>query len=165
MCGGTVRKVTFAFALLFLLPALSMAQSAETRRGWGYGFFGVGGATGNDSVIFQGGGGGEGIIYKGLGVGAEAGAFGNIGGSGGGMVSANGSYHFQNSRSPQKLVPFVTAGYTFLAPSDQTNLFNFGGGVNYWTGDHLGLRVEFRDHVFPDGGNHLFNVRVGITFR
>lgn len=160
-----MRKITLAFTLLFLLPAIVAAQTAETRRGWGYGFFGVGGTTTSDSVILQGGGGGEGLIYKGVGVGAEAAAFGNIGGSGGGMVSVNGGYHFQSSRSPQKLVPFVTAGYTFLAPSDETNLFNFGGGVNYWAGERVGLRVEFRDHVFPQSGNHLFGVRVGVTFR
>lgn len=163
--GGKVRKVTLALTLLFLAPALTMAQSNETRRGWGYGFFGVGGATAGNSTIYTAGGGGEVLLYKGLGIGAEGGAIGNAGGSGAGTFSVNGGYHFQNSSSPKKLVPFVTAGYTFLAPSDETNLFNFGGGVNYWAGERVGLRVEFRDHVFPNGNEHLFNVRVGITFR
>lgn len=160
-----MRKLTVIFALLFLLPAYAMAQSTETRRGWGYGFFGVGGATAGNSTIFHAGGGGEAILYKGLGVGAEAGAFGSFSGGDGGIFSVNGNYHFQNTGSPQKLVPFVTAGYTLLGPSDETNLFNFGGGVNYWAKERVGLRVEFRDHVFPNGSEHLFNVRVGITFR
>jgi hypothetical protein len=164
MYGGKVRKVALAFTLLFLLPAFALAQSTENRRGWGYGFFGIGGATAGNSTIYQAGGGGEVLLYKGLGVGAEGGAIGTSG-SGAGTFSVNGAYHFLNSKSSQKLVPFVTSGYTFLAPSDETNLFNFGGGVNYWAGEHVGLRVEVRDHVFPNGNEHLFNVRVGITFR
>jgi hypothetical protein len=43
---------------------------------------------------------------------------------------------------------------------------NFGGGVNWWWRDRMGLKVEFRDHVAAEGGNyHIWGVRFGLTFR
>lgn len=59
------------------------------------------------------GGGGEGLLYKGLGVNADLGyRFSREEFSSGiGLASLNGCYHFVNRAKPAKLVPFVTAGY------------------------------------------------------
>ena len=84
-----------------------------------------------------------------------------------GILSANGSYHFLNGEPSQKLVPFVTGGYSLAFREGSANLFNFGGGVNYWFRERMGLRLEFRDHVIPDGNHsdHFLGFRIGLTFR
>ncbi|MDQ3010723.1 MAG: hypothetical protein M3X11_08495 [Acidobacteriota bacterium] len=46
------------------------------------------------------------------------------------------------------------------------NGVNFGGGVNYWFKDRIGLRFEVRDHMFiPSPDTHLIGFRVGLLFR
>ncbi len=45
------------------------------------------------------------------------------------------------------------------------NLFNLGGGVNYWFPPKLALRLELRDHIDPlDGPVHYWGVRFGLAF-
>ena len=45
--------------------------------------------------------------------------------------------------------------------------WDIGGGIDYWTKDRLGVRVEFRDHVRSDrrGDVHYWALRAGIAFR
>jgi hypothetical protein len=62
-----------------------------------------------------------------------------------GLMSANTSYHFPLSKT-SKLLPFVTAGYSVWW-SPRVNMFNVGGGIDYWLNRHVGLRVEFREHI------------------
>ena len=83
-------------------------------------------------------------------------------GDGIGVFSANGAYHFQRPKS--KLVPFVTGGYSLAFRSFTSSGGNFGGGVQYWMKDHLGLRFEVRDHVFSSDSPHFFQFRVGLSF-
>lgn len=81
------------------------------------------------------------------------------------MLSVNGAYHFNNAG---RWRPFVTGGYTFGFDGEVTeNLFNIGGGVDYWIRPKVGLRIEFRDHVWSGDGDavHLWGVRCGVTFR
>ena len=109
----------------------------------------AGNSGGNSTASFQVGAGGEGLVYKGLGLGAQIGYLApfRAGGDGFGIFSADGSYHFQHSKL--KLVPFVIGGYSVAFRSGTSSSGgNFGGGVQYWMKDHLGLRFEFRDHVF-----------------
>lgn len=62
--------------------------------------------------------------------------------------------------------PFVTAGYTLFFRSGHANLWNFGGGLNYWFASRLGLKVELRDHIWPENGaTHYWGVRIGLNFR
>ncbi len=43
---------------------------------------------------------------------------------------------------------------------------NFGGGVNYWMKERVGLRFEVRDYIVVlDGVANLVTFRVGILFR
>lgn len=160
-----VKRTILAMTLLALIQAVAFAQNPSDRRAWGYVFGGVGGNSGGGSTpSFSVGAGGEGLVYKGLGLGAEIGYLApfQASGDGIGLFSANGSYHFRKPKS--KLVPFVTGGYSAAFRSFASSGGNFGGGVQYWIKDHLGLRFEFRDHVFSSDSPHFFQFRVGLSF-
>jgi hypothetical protein len=81
-----------------------------------------------------------------------------------GIGSVNGSYQFGRAG---KVVPFVTGGYSLLFRSATENAFNFGGGVNWWFADRLGLKLELRDHVGTGGfrETHFWTIRAGLNFR
>ncbi len=106
----------------------------------------------------------EGLVYKGLGLGAEVGAFWAVRGSNAlGLLSVDGSYHVSRSR---KLSPFLTGGYSLIGGNGRRNLVNIGGGANWWLGERTGVRFELREHAYTDGSNrHIFEVRVGFAFR
>lgn len=164
---GTMRRLVMVVSFLVLGQAAAFGQTASDARGWGYGFGGVGGASGGSAATLHVGGGGEGLVYKGLGMGAEVGylsAFENLG-DGLGILSTNISYHFVKPASNQKLVPFVTGGFSLAFRNGTSGGGNFGGGVQYWVRPHLGLRFEFRDHVFSSDTPHLYGFRVGLSFR
>lgn len=160
--------------LLFLLVLTGITLgAAHGQSSNGYFFAAPGGATccGSTLTTVQLGGGGEYVLGKGVGAGAELSAldvrqslFALGGNTWMGVFSPNGYYHFVHDRSG-RLDPFVTAGYTLLFRSGTANLFNFGGGAMFWFGDHLGVRLEFRDHL---GGNPTVNYwgfRFGIALR
>ncbi|MBZ5724848.1 MAG: hypothetical protein LAP87_07605 [Acidobacteriia bacterium] len=153
--------------LLVLAGVFALALQAQSSNG--YLFFAPGGVTccGTTSMTLHAGVGGEGVIGKGIGIGAELGAVGprdELADSVG-MFSPNGYYHFVH-RKELKADPFVTAGYTLMFRSGHANLFNFGTGLNYWFLNHLGARVEFRDHVYHSGrAVHYWGVRFGLAFR
>lgn len=160
-----MRKIFAAIAIMAFISAAAFAQSAPDRKAWGYVFGGAGGNSGgNATASFQVGAGGEALVYKGLGLGAEIGYLAPFksGSDGFGIFSVNPSYHFKTSNS--KLVPFVTGGYSLAFRSGSSSGGNFGGGVQYWMKDHLGLRVEFRDHVFSSDSPHFYQFRVGLSF-
>ena len=142
----------------------------RAQRSNGYGFFAPGGVTccGFTAMTLHFGFGGEVMIGKGVGAGAEIGALGtrdHFSNSVVGAFSPNGYYHFV--RSPDARVdPFATGGYTLIFRAGHVNLFNFGGGLNYWFHERLALRAEARDHVYTNGGTlHYWGVRFGLGFR
>jgi len=177
-----------AAALGLMVPVLVSAQSTDHQsRGVGYVFVGAG----THNMGLTTGFGGEGYVYKGLGVGAEVGAAG-VGASANdnsnliGVGSADLSYHFFPKKS--KTAPFVAGGYTvffgqdvFLqypglrSPGNYTHGFNVGGGVDLLATKHVGVRLDVRynahgDHIlwasFPDTAQFSFVAfRVGLTFR
>jgi hypothetical protein len=108
--------------------------------------------------------GGEGLVYRGFGLGAEAGVLWAVRGSDPlGLVSVNGSYHFSRRR---KLCPFLTGGYSLIGGDGNRSLVNVGGGANWWIRNRTGIRLEFRDHVYADGSNrHILEGRIGFAFR
>ena len=165
------RSILIAFSLL-LFPLGLKAQEGEPPRGTANLFFGGGGAftRGERSGVLQFGGGGEGRIYKGLGVGAEIGYLHPTASftDGFGLLSTNGSYRFWTNSSSQKLVPFVTGGYSLCFRSGTANLANFAGGVDYWLRPNVALRLEARDHIWPGNGSptaHFLMFRVGVVGR
>ena len=150
--------------LTIALGASALAQSTN-----GYVFFAPGGVSvaGHTGMTLQAGAGADVILGKGVGVGAEISALGprdSLADSVG-MFSANGSFHFIREKG-RKVDPFVTGGYTLMFRSGTANMVNFGAGANYWFHNRLGLRVEFRDHVFTQTARvHYWGVRLGLSFR
>ena len=161
-----MRKLFFVILLIVLLPFASAAQSEE-RRGQGY-FFVAPTTTTEGGFGLHIGGGGEGLVYRGLGVGGEIGYLGAAQelSQGIGVLSPNVSYNFMKASKSGKFAPFVTGGYSLLIGSDAVHAFNVGGGVNWWFKDRLGLRLEFRDHVAVQFGSaQFFGVRIELAFR
>jgi hypothetical protein len=152
--------------LLFALAVFSIAACAQPSNG--YIFFAPGGITccGNTAMTLHFGLGGEAVLGKGVGLGLEIGALGpreRFGDSVVGIVSPNGYYHFVH-RKRLKFDPFVTGGYSLMVRSGHQNLFNFGGGFNYWFRHRLGARIEFRDHVHSNGPTvHFWGIRFGLA--
>ncbi len=155
---------------VLLAASMSIAVAAQTTRehgGHGYAFVAPGGASGGAATLHFGVG-GEALVYKGLGVGGEIGYLGPARslGEGFGVFSPDVSYHFLNASKSGKVVPFVTGGYSLLFRSGVANAVNFGGGVNYWFKDRVGLRLEFRDHIPAHSElSHFYGFRIGLTFR
>jgi hypothetical protein len=147
--------------------ASAIAQEAPNRRGYKYGFWGSGAMAdgGFSTATMHAGFGGDALVYKGIGIGAELGYLTpwQCMGSGSGLLSVDGSYHFH----PNKTVsPFFTGGYSLAFRSEILNMVNFGGGVNWWLSDRRGIRLEARDHLAPEyADTHWLSFRIGFLFR
>ena len=162
-----MNRMIFGLILVVLTPALAAAQSYSDPKGQAYVYVSPGATSPGGTGTVQLGGGAEGLIFKGAGVGGELGYvtpwkdFSR----GLGVLSVDGSYHFNRSA---KVVPFVESGYTLFFRSGIANGINVGGGVNYWLRDHIGLRLEFRDQMainLGDVTSHYYGFRVGLSFR
>jgi hypothetical protein len=163
-CGGM-----FAVFVILSVPVFSQAADAPSDtfryRASGYGYFTVGACV-HAYTIVGAGGGGEAFLWKGLTLGAEGGYQTFINDSGFGEAHVPIGYHFVDRNRPAKWDPFVSV--SVLGVTAGRNRFaaagHFGGGVTYWFKDRIGLRMEFRSHVFsaPDV---TAQVRVGISFR
>ena len=152
---------------ILVVLALAAPLGAE-QHSHGYLFVAPGGLTGpaRTNATVHLGAGAEFALPKGFGAGAELGALGRTDSFADvlGVFSVNGYYHF--SRRSGKLDPFATAGYSLFFRSGHANLFNFGGGMNYWFLSRVGFRSEIRDHVWnADGTVHYWGVRFGLAFR
>ena len=160
-----MKKLLFTLFLVAFLPSASFAQSSDAR-GWGYVFGGVGGRSADNAASLHVGGGGEALLYKGFGLGGEIGYFAPFesAGDGFGLASVNLGYHFKTKAS-QKVVPFVTGGYSVAFRNNSSSGGNVGGGVHYWMKDKVGLRFEFRDHIFSSDSPRVYSFRVGFSFR
>jgi len=159
-----MRKILVAIVFIVLAQGLALGQSSDRRKAWVYGFGGVGGGTGgNSDALINVGGGGEGYFGNGAGIGAEIGYLTSTRNTGSGiaLASVNGSYHFNRSG---KAVPFLTGGASIAGAGFASGGGNFGGGVNYWMTNRLGLRFEVRDHIFSSDRPHTVIFRVGLSF-
>src|SRR5262249_29496898 len=137
---GVFSRLLAATLMLVLISQIANAQSSDERRGWGYGFLAVGGSAGDGSAVtFHYGGGGERLVYRGLGLGAELGNVTPIGdfGHGLGIFSANAYYSFGARNGSRKMIPFVTGGYSVKFRDDEDS----GGGVNVGPAFTIGRRV------------------------
>lgn len=168
-----MRRLILMVCSLLLLPLGMKAQESQPPRGTANVFFGGGGAfaEGERAGVLEFGGGGEGRLYKGLSAGAELGYVhpGESFRDGFGLLSTNGTYRFWTGSPSQKVVPFLTAGYSLAFRDGTANLANFGGGVDYWFRPRAALRLEARDHIWPskDGisTSHVLMFRVGLVGR
>ena len=155
-------KLIIALALVALHTS-SVSAQVPYPKGSGYVFIAPG-AISSATPTLHFGGGGDVLVYEGLAVGAEVGYLAPVEslGDGFGVFSANLSYYF--ARRQRRLVPFVTGGYSLAFRSGTASGGNFGGGVEYWLRDHVGLRFEFRDHVFSSDSPHFYGFRFGVAF-
>jgi hypothetical protein len=147
---------------LLMIPGIALAQSNNSTI-QGYTFAAPGATSGGVTTLHVGGG-GEGFVYKGLGVGAEIGYMGFTErfGNGFGVFSPDVSYHFNRSG---KVNPFVSGGYSLAFRNGVSHGGNFGGGINYWFSERAAVRFEFRDHIFSSDSPHFYQARIGLTFR
>lgn len=162
-----MHKLILAILFTGLMSFAIAAQTTSEHRGQGYAFVATGGYSDSTATLHFGVG-GEGLVYKGLGVGGEIGylAAARQLDSGFGVLSPNISYHFLNASKSGKVVPFVTGGYSLFFRSGVAHGVNFGGGINYWFKERVGLRLEFRDHIPAHGDlGHFYGVRIGLAFR
>jgi hypothetical protein len=84
-----------------------------------------------------------------------------------GVLSFTPAYHFARGNKKSKLDPFVGGGLSGLVSRGGAVTIHYGGGANYWLNRHLGLRFEFRHHIWsPEGGENinLVGFRAGIVF-
>jgi len=168
---AVTRTLILTLLVMTMVATVVLAQAADEHRGQGYVFFGPGAASGGGTLgTVHFGGGGEGLLYKGIGVGGELGflAPNQRFSDGLAVLSLNGSYHFLPHQRTGKVAPFVTGGYSLFFRSGSANLYNFGGGIHYWFRERMGLRLEFRDHVLPTPGGpsvHYWGFRMGLAFR
>lgn len=158
-------------ALIVTVVAGIAAVTLPAQSSHGYVFVAPGGlsAGSGTQATLHGGGGFEALVWRRwAGVGAEAGWIGPIQrlGSGLGTLSPNGYFHFGGDRL-RGIDPFVTAGYSMFFRRNAESLFNFGGGLNWWFRDDVGLKFEIRDHVDPERfrTDHFWGFRFGVTFR
>jgi hypothetical protein len=161
-----MSKLIYVILLAVVLPFAAAAQSKEWR-GQGYVFVAPTSTTEGGFGLHIGGG-GEGLVYKGLGVGGEIGYLGSADGlrDGIGVLSTNISYHFTKATKSRKFAPFVTSGYSMVFRRSAINSVNIGGGANWWFKDRIGLRLELRDHIpLRFESIHFFGVRFGLAFR
>jgi hypothetical protein len=158
----TLLTVIFLTSLTCLTSPTSLdAQGLGYAEG---GLAGVSGFAGNRSDSFHAGAGGEVVAADRIGLGGELGFFNRLI-----TGSANATVHLAGVKA-SRVSPFVTGGFTRMGIGDGEgafSAFNVGAGLHVWTGDRVGLRFEFRDHVRPDdrGTTHYWSVRAGIAFR
>ena len=154
------------FGLMFvsmLLAGVAFAQ--DNGSGYAYGFGSLG-AFSDGGVVTHVGGGFERMLGRNFGVGAALGYMAAVQdmSEGIGLLDVNGSYYFTGDQA--RWIPFVTGGYTLGFREGAENLFNVGGGINYWWNKRAGMRVEFRDHIYPGNydGFHQLDFRFGVVF-
>jgi hypothetical protein len=145
---------------LVLITALSMSTLLAGDI-TGYAFNAIG-ADKRGETVFQVGGGAESELAGGFGVTGELGYLSFFGGTGVGVFSPGVIYNF----SPEKeIAPFATAGYSLIFRSDTTNAYYFGGGIDKWVGDSVGVRLEGRSQVIPSAKQNLLEARFSVLFR
>jgi hypothetical protein len=150
------------------------AQSSNYSKGHGYFYFAPGGAAARGETglwTAHVGGGGEGFFTKHLGLGGDVGYLTPFRHwkDGIGTFSPDFIVRFRAKNDGNKVEPFVTGGYTLFFREGTVSGANFGGGLNYWFTDRVGLRFELRDNVSIPGGDvsttHFVGFRIGLTFR
>ncbi len=144
--------ISFLGVLFLAVPAVSASEEDRVTTGYGYVVGAPGVAIsfccGGGEATMALGGGGEGLIKGGFGMGVDGGYTFLVRGPGYGIgyVSPSALYQF---KTRGKTNPFVLGGYTLAFRGGVANLIHFGGGVNRWLSQHWGLRVEARYLMSP----------------
>ena len=152
-------RAAIVSTLAVVAGAITAAPAGAQALGYGIaGPAGYSGFFGSSTLLVHAAGGGE---------------FGLLANADGGMfvTSVNGVFHFVPSvvtPIKSRISPFASGGYTRLSSGEGAfDAWNLGGGADLWLKPRVGLRVEFRDHIRPDGrgGVQYWAYRVGVVFR
>lgn len=121
-----------------------------------------------DGDFIHVGGGGEGRLTDRFALGGEVGVFKPITNQYAvttGQVSGTPAFHFLSRHGKSKVDPFVDGGLSLLFGRGGALAVHYGGGVNYWLTRRVGLRVEFRHHIWSEGSAvHMVGLRLGVVF-
>ena len=158
---------------LVLLTLLSLAcpHSASAQTFEAYVFGGAGRwvhNTGSSGPLVVGGGGGEWMPTRHLGIAGDAGLLTSPGGSVGLAVSVDVRLHFRAGSAAGTWAPYVFAGYTPFGLFDRSDQgLQYGTGADYRLSARRALRLEVRDILRESGSvrSHYWTARVGLTFR
>jgi hypothetical protein len=147
------------------LALLAASASGAGAQSLGYVVAGPSRVEGffSSSTSLHAAGGGEALLGGVFGVAGEAGLLANSSNVLW-VASANGVLHVTSAR----LSPFLTGGYTRMGSGEGGfDAWNLGAGVDVWSKERLGFRLDFRDHIRDDfrGTVHYWTVRGGLVFR
>lgn len=138
---------------------------AEDLRVQGFVFGGGTSMSNVGDALVEIGGGVDYVFGSGIGIGAELSALGN-GGGGTGTFGLNLSYHLLPDAPGVE--PFVNGGVSFGSPPesglDGYKWASAGGGINYWFGNGMALRIEVKGRYDLDQSDHTVGIRIGLTF-
>ena len=168
-----MAKVILSVLALMFFP---IAASAQPSGNYGYAFGGPvvvprSAFTRWDGTFIHVGGGGEARLTNRFGLGGELGVLKPVTNQYAittGLASVTPAYHFFARGSNRTFDAFVNGGFSVLFGSGAGAAIHYGGGLNYWVRRRLGLRFEFRHHLWsPEAGEtiHLIGFRVGLAFR
>lgn len=158
-----MKRVSVAAMAILVFSGALMAQDAG-RRGWVYGYAGIGGASQSSSLHL--GGGGTVLVAGGFGLEGELARFGSTAShvdNSISVISANLAYHFGGRNLTRKLIPFGTGGLSIA--DRRSGGGNFGFGVQYWAYERVALRFEFREHIFSSDSPFIHGFHIGLAFR
>jgi len=168
-----MRRILGSVFLMLLVPLLLSAQQSGSY------VYAVTGPvvvppsafTRWDGTFIHVGGGGEARLANRFGLGGELGVLKPVTNQyaiTSGLASVTPAYHFIARGSNRTIDPFVNGGFSVLFGSGAGAAIHYGVGLNYWVGRRLGLRFEFRHHLWsPEAGEaiHLIGFRIGVAFR
>jgi len=163
-----MRQLLTTLLITVLFTAAGSGQGHDYSSGHGYVYFAPSVSSPGSVTFAHVGGGGEGFFNRYIGAGAELGYLTPIRSwsDGVGTLSPNVVARLRAKDSANKVEPFITGGYTLFFRSGAASGFNFGGGVNYWMKNHIGLRFEVRDNVWTSYATiHYVGIRVSMLFR
>lgn len=163
LAGGRARALLLACCLFLLGIPNAHAQAL------GYGIGGPAAVSGFFGSLtgFHAAGGGEVLVGRRAGGGAELGMLGNVS-SVLQVVSVNGVVHILPVPLAHGVSPFITGGYSRLSSGEGAfAAWNVAAGVDIWEKNHAGLRIDVRDHVRPDsrGTVHYLTFRIGVVVK
>lgn len=161
-------KMLLSVVLLWVSPVLNAqtTSSSVSYRYHGNGYlFGAAGACQHGYGLFGGGGGAEGLVWKGLAVGVNAGVYTFTDGGSFGLVHPTVGWHFVNRNVRARNEFFVNfgPGAVFGDNGGVGPSGTLGAGAIHWVGKRVGVRWEVRAHGLSDEG--MLVGRIGVSFR
>jgi len=116
-------------------------------------------------LLYGGGGGAEGILWKGISVGGEVSYQAFSDGWGLTYFTVQPGFHFNGRKRTTKWDPFISLGLggAISNHGGYGGTSNFGGGFNYWFKDRTALRFDVRAQAVGEEAMVVFGF--GVSFR